>query len=105
MTIAENHDPLPFAETEFGIQPGFTIVTSEGITQVTGICPACGARTMTEFALGSPQGSKGIFGRARVFTPAKKITVYCHCGHVHPDRPESSPENGCGAFWYVELPS
>jgi hypothetical protein len=33
-----------------------------------------------------------------------EVTVFCECGHVHPDRPPDALDAGCGRFWVVELP-
>lgn len=91
-------------EREFGQPADFTFGEVGDELKVTGICPGCGALTSMTFSKGTPQGSKGIFRR----TPAQPVrarivTVYCQCGHVHADRPADSPENGCGAYWPVEL--
>lgn len=103
----EHHRSIDYAETEFDPQEGFSVSeTPEGL-EIAGVCPACGGRTRFEIGRGSPQGFKGIFRRRAAEPrdePVRKVTVFCACGHMHAERPPESIENGCGAFWTVELP-
>ena len=102
--MPEEHQPVPFVENEFGEQPGFTVLEVEGGLTVTGNCPGCGGQTSMTFRYGTPQGYKGLFRRTTNSQPtSRKVTVYCTCGHLHADRPAESPDNGCGAYWLVDL--
>lgn len=104
MTEIDHHRDIAYVETGFGLQSEFTVSsTSEG-TEVAGTCPACGGRTITRFERGMPGGTKGFFSRRTEATFPKDATVFCDCGHLHADRPEFAIDNGCGAFWEVELP-
>lgn len=105
--MPEQHRSVPFAEKDFAEQPEFTVLEIDGELTVTGDCPACGGQTSMTFRYGTPQGYKGLFRRAATRQSVKpinrRITVYCACGHLHPDRPAESPDNGCGAYWLVDL--
>lgn len=104
------HDgDLAFAEIEVPAPPdgAFTVTWSPDGRKaaVAGPCPACGARTETDF---SPVigGTKGFFQLRRlVAVPALRspLTLYCECGHVHADRPADAIDKGCGRFWTVSL--
>lgn len=105
----EQHRPIGYAETEFQTQKDFAVSAAadgRGV-DVSGLCPACGGRTTMTFERGSPNGSKGLFGRRSdppsPTAPAREVTVYCECGHLHADRPAEATDHGCGAFWSVEL--
>ena len=57
-----------------------------------------------EFAYGiGGSGPKGPLGPAGPATVPAKATLYCECGHVHPDRPASATDDGCGRFWRIDL--
>ncbi|MFH8450183.1 hypothetical protein ACH4CD_13100 [Streptomyces fungicidicus] len=100
-----DHDGVGFAEVEFPVQVGFAVARGENGLTAAGPCPRCAARTEMTFAFGSPQGTKGLFGRARVTQPPQptKVTMYCECGYWHEDRPPESPDTGCGAYWSVDI--
>ncbi|GAA1007907.1 hypothetical protein Aple_044250 [Acrocarpospora pleiomorpha] len=101
--MSEQHRPVPFAETDFAEQPGFTVLELEDGLTIKGSCPACFGHTSMTFRYGTPQGYKGPFRKVAVPQRTRQITVYCVCGHLHADRPTESPENGCGAYWLVNL--
>jgi hypothetical protein len=105
----DHHRELGYVEAEFQLQTGFTVTeTAEARgLEISGICPGCGGRTTMALERGSPQGFKGIFRRRNVDgppAPPRTVTIYCECGHMHTDRPAEAIDNGCGAFWSVELP-
>jgi hypothetical protein len=68
---------------------------------VSGNCPACGGLTTKEFSYGIA-GSKGFRGPSTPTLPTA-VTLYCECGHVHPDKPASATDDGCGRFWRIDL--
>lgn len=104
MLMPEEHCSVSFSETECAEQPGFTVLEADGEITVAGACPTCDGPTSMTFQYGSPQGYKGPFRRAPApLYTQRKVTVYCACGYPHADRPIESPENGCGAYWLVDL--
>lgn len=106
--LIEHHRPVPYRLADCGTPPGFTVTASTDGRQfeVSGICPGCGGRTSTVWEYGTA-GFKNWPRRSRpsaaISRPTGPQTVTCECGHVHPDRPESAWDQGCGAFWQVEL--
>jgi rRNA maturation protein Nop10 len=73
--------------------------------QVAGLCPSCGGHTTTTWSYGSGNGYKGLrIRRSGPEAPADTLrTVCCDCGHAHPNRPDTDPFIGCGAYWQVDL--
>jgi hypothetical protein len=102
--MRDRHRAVSFAEREFALQPGFTVTESEEGLAVTGMCPACNGTTTYPIPWGTPQGSKGVFHRApRPRHAGGPSTIFCLCGHLHRGRPTDSPDEGCGAYWKVDL--
>ena len=97
------HRSIPFAETEFAKQEGFSVTKVEDGIVVSGQCPGCGSRTSMTFLRGTPQGTKGIFQRRKKLSEAREVAVYCECGYLHAERPPESPDAGCGAYWPVDI--
>ncbi|MBN6055205.1 hypothetical protein JYK22_24935, partial [Nonomuraea sp. RK-328] len=109
----ESHKSIDYRVWDHGPQPaGFTVTDSgaDGGLEVSGTCPACHGWTVTPWSYGAV-GSKGVLdsllgrGAPAQNKPTGRRTVYCECGHLHPNRPETAWDYGCGAFWTVELPS
>jgi hypothetical protein len=76
----------------------------DGVTvSVSGPCPACGARTASEYKPGIV-GTKG-FRRSPTTPQALRspVTIYCECGHAHANRPSDALDKGCGRYWLVFL--
>jgi hypothetical protein len=101
----DQHKPIKYAETEERLSVPFTVrreaVGSRVKFVVSGRCPACGGLMTKEFAYGIA-GAKGYRGPAAPTVPAT-ATLYCECGHVHPDKPASATDDGCGRFWRIDL--
>lgn len=101
-----HHRSTDFAEIDYPLQDGFSVITSADgrRIEVTGVCPGCGGNTTTAFEYGVA-GYKGFPGRRKPdpSRPSGPRTVYCECGHWHPNRPAEATDNGCGAFWSVVL--
>ena len=45
-------------------------------------------------------GAKGPSGPP---TPTDPTTMYCECGHLHPDKPATATDDGCGRYWQIDL--
>ncbi|GAB3154262.1 hypothetical protein GCM10027290_48440 [Micromonospora sonneratiae] len=105
----EHHRPIEYQLTDHRLQDtGFTVSpSSDGRRiEVAGNCPGCGGHTTITWEYGLPYGHKGIFSRqnsAPTGKPTGARTVYCDCGHVHANRPPEAWDQGCGAYWQVEL--
>jgi hypothetical protein len=104
----DHHRSIDFRQQDFHERSdAFTIVRrSDGRhIQVIGVCPGCGGSTTTTWSFGSGNGYKGLWRRTpRNDEPVDSYrTVCCDCGHGHPNRPESAPFLGCGAYWRVSL--
>ncbi|GAA4240249.1 hypothetical protein GCM10022254_64230 [Actinomadura meridiana] len=100
----DHHQDRTYAETDFPAQTEFTITRSSEGLEVTGTCPACGGLTSMTFDYGPPDGVKGLFRNKNSASLPETVTVYCECGYVHANRPESALDRGCGAFWKVKMP-
>ncbi|GAA2611668.1 hypothetical protein SMC26_10605 [Actinomadura fulvescens] len=103
MPDIDHHREIGYVETEFDVQTAFTVTARPDGLEISGNCPACGGRTRLTLERGSPEGTKGWFRPRRAAEPPRTVTVFCVCGHMHADRPEDAADNGCGAFWSVEL--
>ncbi|MFG1754071.1 hypothetical protein [Streptosporangium sandarakinum] len=110
--VIEHHRPVDYRLADHGLQrEGFTVTAlPDGRrVDVSGICPGCGGRVSVLWEYGNP-GYKGIFPRRGkredkdADRPVGARTVCCDCGYVHAERPDDSWDQGCGAFWQVELP-
>lgn len=107
--LMEHHRPVPYRLADHGTPPGFVVTASADRRrfEVSGVCPGCGGRTSTVWEYGAPHGYKGwsfrLFQSAAPEAPATSQTVTCECGHIHPDRPDSAWDQGCGAYWQVEF--
>lgn len=91
---------LPYLEVEEDPQgPTQFPTTVEGreIT-VQGGCPRCGGKTRKTFVY----GTTGLRDTSTDNWDGEPATVICACGATH-DRPATSDETGCGAFWTVTL--
>jgi hypothetical protein len=103
----EHHRPIKFVEVEIPADASFTVTTAaDGRTlTVTGVCPACGGHTSTDFPYGiGGYGYKGLTRRAnRQPDQLAVATILCECGHGHPGRPDGQPDLGCGRFWTMGL--
>jgi hypothetical protein len=99
----DQHRPISYAETEARVTVPFAVhrqVDGKRVTLVaSGHCPACGGLTTKEY----PYGIPGTKGPAAPPVPGKAATMYCECGHLHPDKPDAAPDNGCGRFWKIDL--
>jgi hypothetical protein len=102
----DHHRPIGFAEAEIPAGPSFEVTVAPDAKSVTvsGVCPACGGRTVTVIPSGYGYGHKGPRRSGRPVAVPGEVTVFCECGHVHPDRPPDALDAGCGRFWVVELP-
>ncbi|MDW5322523.1 hypothetical protein [Plantactinospora sp. KLBMP9567] len=106
----EHHRPVEYRLADHRLQrDGFTVApTADGRRiEVTGSCPGCGGHTTVLWEYGIPSGHKGFLGRSgarSIDRPVGARTVYCDCGHVHANRPAEAWDQGCGAYWQVELP-
>jgi hypothetical protein len=100
----DHHHDLDYVETEFSLQTTFTAAKSPEGIEVSGTCPGCGGWTTITLERGSPQGFKGLFRTRNVGAQPRVVTIFCVCGHMHAGRPADAVDNGCGAFWSVELP-
>lgn len=104
MPDIDRHQDCVYTETVFPMQDDFTVTRSSEGLEVIGACPACGGLTSMTFDYGPPDGVKGLFRKKDAPSPTETVTVYCECGYVHADRPESALDRGCGAFWKVKVP-
>ena len=105
----DHHRTVKYVETEVDAPAvgQFTVVwkADGNRVTVTGLCPACGGRTTTEFSTGIG-GSKGLrgLGRPAAYQLPSPVTLFCECGHAHDERPADARDRGCGRFWPVDLP-
>jgi hypothetical protein len=101
----DHHKSIKYAETEARPQVPFAVTRETDGHRVSflvsGNCPACGGLVTKEFSYGIA-GTKGFRGPATPTVPAT-ATLYCECGHVHPDKPASAIDDGCGRFWRIDL--
>lgn len=107
----DQHQAIPYAETKIAVLAGtpFTVTRrTDGKREafvVSGTCPACGGSMSKEFPAGvGGSGTKGGSKRKPVVA-AERETIYCECGRLHPDRPDSATDDGCGRYWDVDLPT
>lgn len=100
----DHHRDLGYIETEFQLQTTFNLTESPEGIEISGTCPGCGGTTTMTLERGSPQGFKGLFRTRNVAAQPRIVTIFCVCGHMHAGRPTEAVDNGCGAFWSVELP-
>jgi hypothetical protein len=57
-----------------------------------------------EFSYGiGGTGTKGLFRGPSDPALPTTATLYCECGHLHPDKPASAVDDGCGRFWRIGL--
>jgi hypothetical protein len=63
------------------------------LIRFTGHCPRCDHQTSTDVP-------KLIPGAPVLRGEAEEFTMYCSCGHPHPNRPDG--DNNCGAYWAFE---
>jgi hypothetical protein len=100
----DHHKSISYAETEVTVTVPFTVDRHPGGRRVTftvsGHCPACGGLTTKEFSYGIA-GTKGP--STPPVTPVEPATVYCECGHLHPDKPPAATDDGCGRYWQIDL--
>ncbi|SEM64238.1 hypothetical protein [Nonomuraea pusilla] len=106
MPDIESHQPIDYQLADRGLQEKGFIVTeaAAGDLEVVGTCPACLGTTASPWTYGLA-GGKGVFKRQEKAKPRGPRTVYCECGYMHPNRPDTAWDLGCGAYWQVELPS
>jgi len=99
----DHHKSISYAETEVQVTVPFTVQRQPQGRRITfavsGHCPACGGLTTKEFSHGIP-GAKGPSGPP---TPTDPTTMYCECGHLHPDKPATATDDGCGRYWQIDL--
>jgi hypothetical protein len=102
----DHHRPINFAEVEMPPDSSFEVAfaTNKKSVTISGICPACGGQTVTTIPSGYGYGLKGPSHSSRQVVMPPQATVFCECGHAHPDRPPEALDVGCGRFWTVELP-
>ena len=92
--------PLPFrkvSEAMYGTDFAKTCTahqTRRGV-QLTGTCPRCG-EPMDYLIL-----TRVFLSPGAAVAATQQRTVLCTCGTTHPDTPAG--EEGCGAYWNVEL--
>jgi len=104
----DHHKSIKFAETEEHLTVPFTVRREADGRRVKfvviGNCPACGGLMTKEFSYGiGGIGAKGLFrGPSTPIVPTM-TTLYCECGYLHPDKPASSIDDGCGRFWRIDL--
>ena len=106
----DHHRPIRYAETRVLLEAPFMVTREADGTRarfvVTGNCPACGGLMTKEFSYGvGGTGTKGRF-RGPPTTPPpvpSPVTLYCECGHLHPDKPTDAADDGCGRYWLVDL--
>jgi hypothetical protein len=106
--MTTGHRDIDYAENQV-TYAGQPVVAGQGADSdevtVTVSCPACNGEFTTDYPRGIPQGGKGWWSWRRVPEPLSgDLVMYCECGRIHANRPESSGENGCGAYWSVTLP-
>jgi hypothetical protein len=100
-----HEDSARFREVDMGEGQNYTVHRDGRDLVIMGACPRC--KEATEFrikdgiAIGG--SGKGLGKGKRPDSPT--ATVYCTCGYTHEGRPDSSDENGCGAFWKVRIRS
>jgi hypothetical protein len=103
----DHHRPIKFVEVEIPADASFAVtIAADGRTlTVSGVCPACGGRTITDLPYGiGGYGYKGLTRRAgRRSDHLAVATILCECGHAHPGRPDAQPDLGCGRFWTMDL--
>lgn len=104
----DHHKSIKYAETEERLTVPFTVEREADGKRakfvVTGNCPACGGLMTKEFSYGiSGTGTKGLFRASSDPAVPATTTLYCECGHVHPDKPASAIDDGCGRFWPINL--
>ena len=105
--IDHHRNTVRYVEAEETIQDSgqFTVAWAADGRRVTvsGLCPACDGRTVTEFpaGVGGTKGSGGV--KRRPASLPAVLTLFCECGHVHADRPEGALDKGCGRFWQVSV--
>jgi hypothetical protein len=103
----DHHRSIKFVEAEMPADPSFvvTLAPDRKTVTISGVCPACGGRTVSDYPYGiGGTGYKGFPRRSTGPTAVPStVTVICECGHSHPDRPTEAPDLGCGRFWTVEL--
>jgi hypothetical protein len=100
----DHHRLIKYAATQQVPDTPFEVQRMPDRVVVTGNCPACGGLMTKEFPYGiGGTGTKGLFhGRSGPVVPAK-ATMYCECGHVHPDKPADAIDDGCGRYWRIDL--
>ncbi|GGT38408.1 hypothetical protein ACFFV7_32360 [Nonomuraea spiralis] len=108
MADIESHKAIDYQVDDRGLQDsGFAVTPAPaGDLEVSGTCPACLGKTASPWVYGIA-GTKGVFKREKQEKPKPTgpRTVYCECGYMHPNRPETAWDLGCGAYWQVRLPS
>lgn len=81
-------------------------INPDGALRVLTACSQCGSNVDSVFRTGYPGGRKGLGsptpGGTQVGVPTT-VTIICACGYPHAGRPIDSIEQGCGAFWTVEV--
>ena len=106
--MSTGHRDIDYAEN-LVTYAGQPVVTGQGPNcdevTVTVSCPACNGEFATDYPRGIPEGRKGLWPWGKVpSTLTGDVVMYCECGRIHAKRPDSSGENGCGAYWSVTLP-
>ena len=101
----DHHKSIKYAETQVHLGTPFTVRREASGLRVkffvSGNCPACGGLMEKELSYGIA-GAKGLRGPSAPALPSA-ITLYCECGHLHPDKPDSAIDDGCGRYWQISL--
>ncbi|WP_143465515.1 hypothetical protein [Kribbella sp. ALI-6-A] len=76
------------------------VLDTRGSVVVSGHCPRCSHPMTFDY---SKLVHKGILPRFKASKPIAKgpLPMYCTCRFEHRDRPDD--EEGCGAFWSLEV--
>ena len=103
----DHHRSIKYAETEERLTVPFTVRREADGARLrlvlSGNCPACGGLMTKEFSYGiAGTGTKGFRSPPSPVLPSM-ATLYCECGHLHPDKPADATDDGCGRFWRVDL--
>jgi hypothetical protein len=96
-------DDLEYSEVDLGEGKDYVVRREGRDLVVVGRCGRCDIGSKFRISDGVVLGGSGKGLRKDAVRQPQLATIYCSCGKSHQGRPAGSDEDGCGAFWNVEV--